>query len=89
MDDSDLEMYDEHVEDCADYFATVLTDDFPGIELEPLTNVKEWRKGWRIKVAPQAGVSVRPVELRAREIRELLWWQHGVLVPYVIERPED
>lgn len=88
MDDSDLTAFDEHVEDCADYFATVLSDDFPGITLEPISP-KEWRLGWRIFVSPHAEYRVAEVEKAARDLRDSLWWNAQILVPFVIERPED
>ena len=88
MDDTDLTIFDEHVEDCADYFATVLSDDFPGIKLEPISP-REWRLGWRILVNPHAEYRVSEVEKAARELRDAIWWGLSILVPFVIERPED
>ena len=87
-DEIEIEFVDEHIQDCADYFATVLTEAFPEVDLVRL-EPNEWRQGWTIMVPHQFTDTVANVAEKAKAIRDELWWKHAVLVPYVIERPAD
>lgn len=74
--------------DCADYFASVMTRAFPGVQLEPLTPTA-WRLGWRVVLPAQSDYTSLDVELLAFTIRDAMFFQKDILVPYVIERLGD
>ena len=48
-----------------------------------------WRKGWRIIVPSQFTEPITDLESEARSLRDSLFWERQVLVPYIIERPKD
>lgn len=73
------------VSDAADYFSSVLTHEFPTLELEPL-EANEWREGWWIRVPAQFERPVREVEELAISLRDRLWWEKSVLLPFAIEQ---
>ena len=87
MDDDQI-IFEEDVEDCADYFATVLTETYPEVDLIRF-EANDWRVGWKIIVPSQFTESVADLEAAARGLRDMLFWNRGVLLPYIIERPKD
>lgn len=72
------------LDDACDYFATVLLEEFPLLEFESFTP-NPWRRGWFIKVPHQHERPVRDVEKKAVEIRDKLYWEKSILLPFAIE----
>jgi hypothetical protein len=72
------------VDDAADYFITVMTEEFPLLEAESF-QANEWRRGWVIKIPRQFDRPVRDVENKAIEIRDKLYWEKSILLPFAIE----
>lgn len=72
--------------DAADYFAEVLSREFPGLEFERYEPT-EWRVGWVIKVPPPPTFTtpVRDLETRANELQDKLYWDKTILLPYTLE----
>lgn len=78
----------KYLDDAADFFATSLLRQFPGVQFESFEPT-EWRRGWRITLPVASLHAVQTVEDAAFELQQRFFWDKDILLGYTVSREEE
>lgn len=71
------------LQDELEYVATVIQENFPGVDIE-LFEITEYRSGLRIIVPSQFMGSIDDLHTVTQALRDRLFWDRGTLIGYEV-----
>jgi hypothetical protein len=74
--------------DCCDFFATLLLQEFPELSVDR-TFLHDFRLGLTVSLPVQSTYPPKNVDGLCRVLRDRLFWEKDILIPYVIEQTRE